>query len=528
MGEAELEDAPAGHAAWGIVLKRDGANGTIGSVFPDADGKPRKFSVSTTKTGGEAEALRILRLCAVQLLDGVPRDDVERLRTSLIEKSAQASGAAGYISKACARGGRPKKAREEDKDSKGDKTPAEAISTKETEEVDKAPAKATSTKKEEAKAEAGTPADRKAVDIEDAPPSSAAHQKVRHEPSKRCCLFMFRREDGNNVRFQTTIGAAGGSLEDAMRIARVCYYKFELGLSKAMRIARACYHKFELGLSKAEVEQYRNELYQRIGGGAKVPGFVSAGGISSKKRRRDSEGKKESSILNQLRQQGRLKGALRLQGRDSKKRNATVNGIYAPVAEGFEGTMAYERIGLEGDDTKRCLFFAKDKSRWKISEDGGKNPPSEAGSESKWTFFDGKEAGWTEDAAVRCTLVGGEDVAIAKKAKAEESTADKAKPKQEKVEDDSSDSESSGSGSGSESDASDSGSDAGSKKGVQPAVPLASPAPAASTESTGSAPQGPVQGSRRACAKMLVRAGLRCQCHFSYLWDCPAAGGTAT
>eukprot|EP00931_Biecheleriopsis_adriatica_P097606 TRINITY_DN7141_c0_g1_i5.p1 TRINITY_DN7141_c0_g1~~TRINITY_DN7141_c0_g1_i5.p1 ORF type:complete len:200 (-),score=38.61 TRINITY_DN7141_c0_g1_i5:329-928(-) len=193
MGEAELEDAPAGHAAWGIVLKRDGANGTIGSVFPDADGKPRKFSVSTTKTGGEAEALRILRLCAVQLLDGVPRDDVERLRTSLIEKSAQASGAAGYISKACARGGRPKKAREEDKDSKGDKTPAEAISTKETEEVDKAPAKATSTKKEEAKAEAGTPADRKAVDIEDAPPSSAAHQKVKHSPARFCCFFNFKR-----------------------------------------------------------------------------------------------------------------------------------------------------------------------------------------------------------------------------------------------------------------------------------------------------------------------------------------------
>eukprot|EP00931_Biecheleriopsis_adriatica_P097600 TRINITY_DN7141_c0_g1_i10.p1 TRINITY_DN7141_c0_g1~~TRINITY_DN7141_c0_g1_i10.p1 ORF type:complete len:493 (-),score=118.27 TRINITY_DN7141_c0_g1_i10:47-1396(-) len=449
--------------------------------------------------------MRIARACYYQFELGLSKAEVEQYRNELykklvegarVEKSALASG---HATKDPVRPS-GQKAHEEATDTKGGKAPAEAASTK---------------KKEEAKAEASPPADGTGIVTDDAPPGSAAHQRVRHEAKKNCCVFSFRREDGGLENFQTTIGAAGGSLE------------------QAMRIARACYHKFELGLSKAEVEQYRNELYQKIGAGARYSNDLQRRDKAdrpSKKRRRDSASMKELSIFKQLREQGRLKGALRVQGRDSKKKNATVNGIYAPVAEGFEGTMAYERISLEDGDFKRCLFFAKDKSRWKICEaigdsrnfaflkvtDGGRNPPSEAGSESMWTFFDGKEAGWAEDAAVRCTLVEGEDDTTAKKAKTEESTADKAKPK----EDDSSDSESEGSGSVSESDASDSGSGAGGEEIAQPA--------ATSTASTASPPQGPRQGTKRACAKMLVRARLRCQCHFSYLWDCPAAGGTAT
>eukprot|EP00931_Biecheleriopsis_adriatica_P097607 TRINITY_DN7141_c0_g1_i6.p1 TRINITY_DN7141_c0_g1~~TRINITY_DN7141_c0_g1_i6.p1 ORF type:complete len:223 (-),score=54.07 TRINITY_DN7141_c0_g1_i6:3-671(-) len=183
--------------------------------------------------------MRIARACYYQFELGLSKAEVEQYRNELykkvgggvrVEKSALASG---HAEKAPVRPS-GQRAHEEAMDTKGDKAPAEATSTKNKEEVDKQPAEAASTKKdEEAKPGASPPADGKSVDLEDAPPGSDAHHKVRREAGRNSFVFTFKREDGTREKFGTTLTAAGGSEEHAMRIARACYHKFELGLSKA-------------------------------------------------------------------------------------------------------------------------------------------------------------------------------------------------------------------------------------------------------------------------------------------------------
>eukprot|EP00435_Cladocopium_sp_Y103_P069114 s246_g32.t1 len=223
----------------------------------------------------------------------------------------------------------------------------------------------------------------------DAPPDSAAHKKVRYDSTRQCCRLEFTTSNGQRISFQTTVRMASSSKEAAMRIARMCY------------------HKFELGLTKPEVEQYRAEAYERLRKGmGMAPKETKTKPLAPKEpkpqeskelpKAKAAKGKKkhfaiEDSHLKQLKDQGRLPGALRIYGRDAKKKNATVNGIYLLLPEKFDGSVAYERFCPPGDGLERWLFYAKDKSRWKISEalgnhhnfaslkvtDGGKSPPSQ-------------------------------------------------------------------------------------------------------------------------------------------------------
>jgi len=85
-----------------------------------------------------------------------------------------------------------------------------------------------------------------------------------------------------------------------------------------------------------------------------------------------------------------------------------------------------------------------------------------------------------------------------------------------------SDSEASGDGSAS-SGSSKSSSSAQQLAGAGTAVPAAAAPVAPAAQGTNGFPR-----VRRACAKMLVRAGLRCSCHFSYVRDCPSRGVAAT
>ncbi|CAJ1418284.1 unnamed protein product, partial [Effrenium voratum] len=143
--------------------------------------------------------------------------------------------------------------------------------------------------------------------------------------------------------------------------------------------------------------------------------------------------------------------------------------------------------------------------------DGGRGPPSEAPPEARWSFFDGKESGWKEDAAVQCRAVELKE----KKARPE------AKPRQEEAsavqEEISSDSDSSSSSSGKEGD--DNEESGGETASEAAPAPSAAPGVAAKLLGRGS------QARPRACAKMLARAGLRCPCHFSYRSECPGGPG---
>ncbi|CAE7556416.1 GOR, partial [Symbiodinium pilosum] len=248
----------------------------------------------------------------------------------------------------------------------------------------------------------------------------------------------------------------------------------------------------------------------------------------ARKRKRPSE----DALLQQLQEQGKLVGALHVSGRNSSLKNSTVNGIYAKVDGGFKGRMAYERVSTRGkNDPKRCLFFSEDKARWKISEalgdrhnfaflkvkDGGKKPPSEAGSKSYWSFFDGKEIGWQEDREVKC--VAYDQAKRPRKENGEEpSKAGMDGQKQDAAEyaasaqDDSSDSASSSSGE-SDSDEASGGESVSSGRSASNKVP-------APVEPAAAGPGGAPKIRYRAVAKMLARAGLRCSCHFAQ--ECPA------
>mmetsp|Transcript_10222 Transcript_10222/g.28555 ORF Transcript_10222/g.28555 Transcript_10222/m.28555 type:complete len:908 (-) Transcript_10222:94-2817(-) len=83
---------------------------------------------------------------------------------------------------------------------------------------------------------------------EDAPEGHAAHVKVRAKNG--VVSFKFESAEGE-VHFQTTMRACGSSLADAERICRLCFVKFEEGLTKE------------------EVLRYRNRLYEQCG--YKVP-----------------------------------------------------------------------------------------------------------------------------------------------------------------------------------------------------------------------------------------------------------------
>mmetsp|Transcript_23553 Transcript_23553/g.42500 ORF Transcript_23553/g.42500 Transcript_23553/m.42500 type:complete len:697 (+) Transcript_23553:168-2258(+) len=469
-----VQEAPAGHEVWKVPIRKDSHNNTIWCFCPAGpDGKQKKFSVNIARANGNEEyATRVLRHCMALMLDGTPRADVEPIREGLMFRK-----------------------------------PFVRTSAKEEPDVKK------EMKKEpEVKAE---PTERK-IDTEDAPPESRAHQKVHFTEQKQNAYFKFRHEDGTVTRGQATVRAAGGSAEDAKRIARVMW------------------HKLEQGMQKAEMEAYREELYRRINpDGPAAPAKAAHGSTGpSKKRRREGERFKESALVEQLRQQGRLAGAMRLYGRDPAKKNATVNGIYAKVAGGHGGASAWEKIGEEKN--KRCVYFAKEKSRWKISEalgdekhfaflkvkDGGKALPWElTPPESAWKFFDGKETGWTEDVAVRCLQVEDESAPSSKRVK-----TDEAEVKTEGKEESSS---GSSSGTGSDSEASDDSS-GGSSGSASPEKGGAPPASSKATASGTVAPLGQgsggavlVSSGRKACAKLLVRSGLRCLCHFSHIRDCP-------
>jgi len=83
---------------------------------------------------------------------------------------------------------------------------------------------------------------------EDVPSDSPAFKAVKYEACSRAFWFEFhRKEAGEKIRMQTTIPAAGGCLENAARIARLCYAEVAAGASKE------------------EALKLRAELYKRCG-----------------------------------------------------------------------------------------------------------------------------------------------------------------------------------------------------------------------------------------------------------------------
>ncbi|CAK0852945.1 unnamed protein product [Prorocentrum cordatum] len=215
---------------------------------------------------------------------------------------------------------------------------------------------------------------------EDAPEGHEAWGKTWYERRKGVvCLSLgalgVRRADGSPVWFQTTVSACGGSVEEAQRVARLCYLRFAEGAGPE------------------EVKAYRKALYGALRGAAAGPaapaGEAAArrgkrraaralgaeGGAAEQKRRfqdgalkekraRLDEGAPGATRSGWLRTQGCPEGSLLVEGRSPGKKNASINGVYARRAEGFGGHWAYEKVGSA--TAPRFLYYWAEKSRWKI------------------------------------------------------------------------------------------------------------------------------------------------------------------
>jgi len=350
--------------------------------------------------------------------------------------------------------------------------------------------------------------------LEDAAADSPAWQAVKFRPSANAARMLWPMPDGSTANFQTTFAKAGNSAEEALRIGRLCYVKLVAGISVE------------------EVKSYREQLY-KIACSRKA-GVESAGAaqplsaetvkrrtegevadVAPPKKRRTSLGNNEA--MNALKRQGKLQGALRIEGRELGKKNSSINGVYTRLECGFGGMVAYEKVG-----DKRFIYFSTGKSRWVLNkelggdakgfaylqvDDGGIKPPLNVSGELLWHVFDGKDKGYNKDPNMRCTLVT-EAVSstVTQEQSAELSFAE----------------EKNSSSSVSSSDSDDNAPFASGADELPPpslAVPMRGLAP----HSSGTHVE-PVRPRGMVCAKMMSRSLLRCRCHFMHHKHCPSRG----
>lgn len=271
--------------------------------------------------------------------------------------------------------------------------------------------------------------------------------------------------------------------------------------------------KAESGATKEEMQEFRDECCKRL---------QDALGLPYKKRKRSAMETREI-VADAGAETSLVKGSVRISGRDASKKNSSVNGMYVLLDEKVDGMPAYKQVGT---GPPRFLFFAVHKMRWKISDelgdtkkgfayveaqDAGVSGPHGKSLQGSWYVFDGKESGYSKDAALSCILEG-EDETVARLDKSAAITA----------EDESDESETSGSSeSSSSSKQASQGND--NSKNEDDEVDRrdeqnVSKEKEKRDEGVG-ASRAPVRG--RVCAKMLARGHYRCLCHFTRVQDCP-------
>ncbi len=516
----------------------DSSNNCVKFTYePNPGEKKKSFSVSVARCGGSFDIAKIVvESCLEVFVTGASVEEMELRRKLMYDK---------YFLKAVAEG------QGGDKESEAATEAPEAMK-KETDAL--ATALAAEIEAEELPAVLASPsplapADSEALDFEDAPADSDAWRMVKHDRIKGSCHMYYTSPDGKTQRFQTTTRAVNEDVDEAMRIARLCYVKLEAGASIQ------------------EVKEFRYMLYDRARGeekqasgkgkrkkaadpaadaseGGPAEGSPTAESAPPQKRRRSGGSTSALKVLEKeattfalkvLEKEGRLQDALLIEGRDPGRKNASVNGVYATIPGGFGGVKAYEKFG-----DKRFLYFWPGKSRWKISDllgdeakgfaflqvdDGGKRPPVSEGREQLWQVFDGKGEGYGKDPAMKCTELGGDAV---------ESTSSTAAPAPEtdlldrfekdvfERQEQSSASPSSGSSSDSDSATKSSVSGAPEPSPTQPAHESTG-APTDIARSNGTSIDPPIPRGM-VCAKMLARSLLRCHCHFVYVRQCPSRG----
>jgi len=235
------EDAPEGSKAHDpSKMQIDNSNGVVFFTYSSPVKSKHKFTVKISKCNSLGLAMRVARLCFAKLESGVSTKEAQLYREELYGRVALTTEAAQKE-----RGSHKWKVLEPIAEEGAKKEKKRKWNVPE--QLENGGSKKDNKKRKGAvqSEEAESKAARTERSLLDAPADSMAHQKVhlRSEEGSGTCVFSFLQPDGQRVRFQTTASAANGSVEDALRIARLCYAKLEAGCSKT------------------ELDRYRQELY---------------------------------------------------------------------------------------------------------------------------------------------------------------------------------------------------------------------------------------------------------------------------
>jgi len=447
-------------------------------------GTGARFQATLGWCGSQEAAFRVARACYLKFDEGLNMEEVKQYRQTCYDNLKKARGESV-----------PDRAKKE-KGSKRKEAEPTAEPTKEAQ-----PAKAPKAAKEPAELPDN---DAGGAGVDDA----AILALLPSALSKVAAQHKIKRQKQPNGQGYTAFEWAMGSRRERLQTTfKGC------GGSKAAceHLARLCIDQFEQGLSRDEVMNWRDEMYAKIAESHSGQPQSAAPKTGEPAAKKPKNGKKVNgkagleSVREQLRSEGRLEGAVHVKGRDEKKKNASVNGVYALTKIGFEGKPAYAKAD---GSVVRVLFYSARKSRWKINDslndasggfafakasDGGAAAP---GPSLTWQVFDGGGAGYNEDSELRCEpfASGG-----GRTAGSQDSDSDNAEE----------------ASTGSESSASDDAAST-SESGDDESEAAGQSPPAQASPPVRRVPhyRGP---PARACAKMLVNSGLRCARTFSLL-----------
>jgi len=541
-GGRALEDAPAGHISWTKV--KGSGDGTVFSFnWTSAEGQKLRFQTTTkASNNSDEEAARIARLCYVKFEAGFQKEEVLVYRQELYQHALPKEVKVDASPKV------EKRVSETKLENKGKKERREAKDEKDV-KVESSPGgeKRESEIKNEAKADVA----KIGCQLEDVPLTNMSHAKVRYENSGNACRFVFESPSGEKIRFQTTLKVLNNDLELGMRICRWCYVKFELGAAReeVILFRDILYRWANQGFNASERPDFPDPPLTAVGavepdsakkkrkGGpsngqteealakekreTKTPNTQNILEETGRERKKQKKGLEV--IVDELRAAGRLKGAVSFEGRDESKKGATINGVYAKLADGFNGKFAYEKMA---SDRSRYILFSAKRKRWVVCDvledkKGFAYAPAEDGAETplgpySWHVFDGSESGYNVDESVRCRSIDGSTEASprppADARSRGETVANRPSPSSASGAESSNESDS---GSSSSSDAQD-GSDSESEEAARKVVEVRKVEPQSEAKKRQAArPKG------RVCAKFMCRTGLRCHCHFMYVAECP-------
>jgi len=295
-----LEDAPPGHIAWEKMNCNDKI---IQFTFHKGSGKRMQLNIRTCNNSRE-DAERICRLCYIQFQEGRSKKEVMEYRNRLLEqrgyavpvpigdrkrKAEEAAQEEHPEDDASDPEDRAERPGDEEVATAADSAPSPAPSPKATkaasasgvpaEPAAKSPAGKAAKKANQDAAQADSPSAKSAANraangpsaaqaaaktsgtaaaakgaasatpsaaasapappLHDAPEGHPAHDKVKTEGQE--AVFDYVLPDSSTVVFRTSASTCSKSVDEAKRIGRLCYMKFEEGMSESeVRYFRNC------------------------------------------------------------------------------------------------------------------------------------------------------------------------------------------------------------------------------------------------------------------------------------------------